>query len=122
MSQFEFDGGMKLIHTGNWGARGAFTTWDGEWRYQLEKGAVFWDGDRVEVSQMNDAKDDLPNAPDFPGFDRHGVLTDLAAALREGRRPVSDGADNLASIAMVFAAIRSIEEGRRVMLNEFPTT
>jgi len=55
----------------------------------------------------------------LPGFDRAGVLNDLAVAI-EGQVPsaLPTVADNLKSLAMVFAAIRSVKEGRRVELSE----
>jgi predicted dehydrogenase len=62
----------------------------------------------------------LLDAAGFPGFDRAGVLRDLAEAV-EGRPTAAlpTVEDNLRSLAMVFAAIRSLKEDRRVELREF---
>jgi predicted dehydrogenase len=45
-------------------------------------------------------------------------LDDLLAALRSGRPAPTDAADNLHTLAMVYAASKSAREGRRVMLDE----
>ena len=108
-----------MVHNGNWGATGAFTNWDGEWRIQREKGTVYWDGEKLELTRNNDAVDEIPQIEGFPGFDRHGVLAEFAAAVREEREPLVDGREHLRSLAMAFAAMRSSDEGRRVELSEF---
>ena len=43
-----------------------------------------------------------------------GVMQDFVAAVRGGPPPETAGADNLKSLAMVFAAIESAETGRPV--------
>ncbi|HMI68461.1 MAG TPA: hypothetical protein VK510_00615 [Solirubrobacteraceae bacterium] len=45
-------------------------------------------------------------------------VDDLFDALEAGRRPETEGAENLGTLAMVFAAIRSAEERRAVALQE----
>jgi predicted dehydrogenase len=46
------------------------------------------------------------------------ILDEFFAAIREDREPECSARDNLKSLAMVFAAIQSAKEGRRVELAE----
>jgi len=46
------------------------------------------------------------------------ILTEFTSAIREDREPECSAEDNLNSLAMVFAAIRSAKEGRTVKLSE----
>ena len=46
------------------------------------------------------------------------ILDEFFAAIREDRDPECSAADNLKSLAMVFAAIQSAKEKRRVELAE----
>lgn len=47
------------------------------------------------------------------------IVVEFLAAIRENRTPECSGRDNLRSLVMVFAAIRSAQEGRWVELSEF---
>jgi len=114
---FDYRGGMRVLC-------GPMTKFEGDWLIETDRGAASWGGDdaRWELGKDETAKGPtggLIDAPGFPGFDRAGVLNDLTEAL-EGRRPASlpTAAENLPSLAMVFAAVRSIKEGRRVDLKE----
>ena len=46
------------------------------------------------------------------------VLCEFLAALDEDREPECNASDNLKSMAMVFGAVKSAKEGRRVQLSE----
>jgi predicted dehydrogenase len=57
---------------------------------------------------------ELPPVPDLPAEGHAGVILDFVTAREEGRDPLSVNTDNIRSLAMVFAAIDSVESGRRV--------
>ena len=48
-----------------------------------------------------------------------GSMGELMAALNEGREPLTSSRDNLDSIRIAAAGVRSSEEGRTVRLEEF---
>ncbi len=48
-----------------------------------------------------------------------GSMAEMMRAVTEGREPLTSGRDNLNSIKIAFAAVRSSEEGRTVRLSEF---
>nr|WP_238342329.1 Gfo/Idh/MocA family oxidoreductase [Actinopolymorpha rutila] len=49
-----------------------------------------------------------------------GPMSDLQAAVAQGRAPLTSGRDNLGTLRVVHAACRSAEEGRRVRVDEVP--
>ena len=48
-----------------------------------------------------------------------GSMSEMMSAVMEGREPLTSGRDNLNSIKIAFAAVKSSEEGRTVRLSEF---
>ena len=45
-------------------------------------------------------------------------MTEFVSAIREGREPECSSQDNIKSLAMVFAGIKSAQEDRRVEIAE----
>lgn len=115
---FEFDGGARYVFTGSWIARGEETSWNGDWVVDGEHGTVRWDGER-EVRLTCTGED--PRSVEIPtGVPEEiaGSLREFISALRSGEAPSNTAAENLHSLAMVFAATRSAETGRRVSIPE----
>ena len=54
--------------------------------------------------------------PPLPALDRLGVLHELRSAVAEGREPECSAADNLRTLAVVFALAESTERGRPVRI------
>ena len=102
---------------------GPQTEFDGDWVLQTDRGCATWGGGDVEWELGDGETGELLGDEGFPGFDRAGVLNDLAVAI-EGQTPsaLPTVTDNLKSLAMVFAAVRSVKEGRRVELSELIST
>ena len=48
-----------------------------------------------------------------------GSMGEMMSAISEDREPLTSGRDNLDSIRIVMASVRSSEEGRTVRLDEF---
>ncbi|OPZ09057.1 MAG: 4-carboxy-2-hydroxymuconate-6-semialdehyde dehydrogenase [candidate division BRC1 bacterium ADurb.BinA364] len=110
---FDYSGRVKALC-------GPATKFDGHWLIETDRGCAWWDGEEAQWQAGQGESGELLDESGFPGFDRAGVLNDLRDAL-DGRRPAAlpDAGDNLKSLAMVFAAIRSVQEnGRRVELAE----
>lgn len=112
---FEFEGGARYTYSGSWCAPGRETSWNGRWRVSGADGTAEWDGDGAPSAEIRGlaAEQELDTAPE--GID--GALADFLAALRTGERPETDARANIASLAMVEAAVRSASTGRRVRLD-----
>ena len=51
-----------------------------------------------------------------------GVIADFLGAVQNGQRPMTEGTDNIHSLAMVLSAITSAETGQRVSIVQQTTT
>ena len=120
MALFDCADGVTMSYRGSWCAEGAPTAWEASWRIVGHKGTLIWDGNtafRAEVPGPRDGllADMVPlevPALSAPLLEGHaGVIADFLAARANGTTPLTDTTDNIQSLAMTFAAIRSAEEG-----------
>jgi predicted dehydrogenase len=112
---FAMEGGARYTYTGSWCSPGAETSWNGVWRLSGEKGSASWDGDHDPVLDGDVDHSPRPAAP-YSGIE--GALLVFTDALRTGVPPMGEVHENLLSLAMVEAAVRSAETGRRVQLDD----
>ena len=114
---FEFAGGAVFSFTGSWCSPGLETSWNGSWRVSGAGGSATWDGDGAPAAQAADGTVIVAE----PGTDPEeiaGSLAEFVDAVRTGRIPSGEAHSNISSLAMVEAAIRSAEEGRRFTIAE----
>ena len=122
---FELTGGIVFCYRGSWTAEGARTAWESSWRVSGSEGTAIWDGENEPFAARPDGEiqpgnlwrgeNALEVSSDWGGRSHHaGCLDEMLAALAEGRRAETDCRDNVKSIAMVFAAIESAREGRKL--------
>lgn len=117
---FEFEGGARYSYTGSWCAPGLETSWNGRWRVSGARGSAEWDGEgppRVEGAEIEGsaAVDAAPEQID-------GSLAEFVAAVRTGAGPSTEAHGNVASLAMVEAAVRSASTGARVRIADVVET
>jgi predicted dehydrogenase len=105
---FEMEGGARYVFNGSWCSPGAETSWNGSWRVSAEKGTVLWNGEDEPVVQA-EARIDEPDRSPYSGI--AGALQVFLQALRTGERPSGEVHENVMSLAMVEAAVRSAETG-----------
>ncbi len=94
---------------------------NGEWRYEGPKGTLTWEGFSLFHTHAHKADPPVRAELDLDGDDSgelNPVLVEFVDALKEDRAPECNAEDNLKSMAMVFAALKSIEEKREVELAE----
>jgi len=123
---FEFQGGSVFCYRGSWCAEGSPTSWDASWRVTGSKGTAIWDGASVPYCEVVAPSDEARFISDVKGIDattswdgregHFGCLDEMFSALSEGRSAETDCRDNLKSMAMVFGAIESAREGRKVQI------
>jgi predicted dehydrogenase len=121
---FELETGARVLYDGCWHPRSQSTDWNCRWLVDCEGGVLTLDRDRVRIAEGAD-----PHAPLEPGAGRdvplvalpHGdqkaLLLDFIAAVREGRQAATTAADNVRSLAMVFAAVEAAGSGREVAID-----
>lgn len=117
---FEFDDGARYSFSGSWCAPGAETSWNGEWRVSAARGTALWSGDDAPTVDVPVADAEPAPEPGEPSpYDGiAGSLAIFCAALRSGETPMGEVHENAMSLAMVEAAVRSAELGRRVLLDD----
>ncbi|TDQ41706.1 Gfo/Idh/MocA family protein [Aureibacillus halotolerans] len=125
---FEMDNGIVFTYRGSWSSIGAGTSWQSEWRIQGSKGTALWNGEKelfADVKQLKENKegdflDEIVHVPiqaDVSRREGHeGCLDEMFQALEEGRLAETDCTSNIKSMAMVFGAIKSAKEGKKVLL------
>lgn len=112
---FEMTGGVRYTYVGSWCSPGRQTSWNGEWRLSAEKGSAHWDGDHDPV--LDSEADPAPHTAS-PFFGIEGALLVFTDALRTGAPPMGEVHENVLSLAMVEAAVRSTDTGRRVLIDD----
>lgn len=126
VAAFELSGGAVFSYRGSWVAEGASTSYDGSWRVGGTSGSITWDGQQ----QLTLDVISRPDGPHEPGTTRREMIdatpvdrsmhaSGLAAildAIQVGKEPETAAVDNLMSLAMVDAAIRSSRLRRTVAL------
>jgi predicted dehydrogenase len=122
-AMIEFDGGTVVSYRGSWVSPGPQTAWAGEWRMECAGGEIAWTSrdnrgasvDRVIVRPLGKRARRLElSAPVH--IDRAGSLRAFAKAVATGEQPESSGRDNLGSISLMNAAIRSASTGEPVRI------
>ena len=112
---FEMAGGTRYVYTGSWCSPGDVTSWNGTWRVSGEKGTAGWDGDHDPVLSAEVAGGE-PAGPPYSGIG--GALQVFVRALRTGETPSGEVHENVMSLAMVEAAVRSAASGRVERLDD----
>lgn len=92
--------------------------YNGSWRFDGPFGSITWADNKMSHGHQHrtDAHVDRSIEPTEPPGN---IVSEFLAAIDENRDPECAAADHLWSLAMVFAAIRSAEENRRVQISEF---
>jgi predicted dehydrogenase len=118
----EFAGGLIISYRASIDSPGAPTTWGGEWAMEFASGEAWWTSrgdagsrlapERLTIRRQGGAAVEQ-ELPQLRHIDRAGTTDAFARAVHEGREPLpfSSGRDNLKSLAMVEACIRSAEAG-----------
>ena len=123
---FEFEDGVVFTYRGSWCAEGGNTSWESAWRIIGTKGTLIWDGgDNFDAKVALDgtgllrevASVEVPAPADIAQTYGHAsVIAEFLDAIEQGRPPETAGHDNIKSLAMVFAAIKSAKTRQRVTI------
>ncbi|MBQ9612778.1 MAG: Gfo/Idh/MocA family oxidoreductase [Lachnospiraceae bacterium] len=116
----QFENGFKVNFDVSLCSIGFETGWQCNWMIQTDLGAAEWkyDGPVDLVMSYETEGRDLKEEFYFPGQDRAGVLNELKKGIKGEPCAVPTVEDNLNSLAISFAAMKSIEEQRVVSMSE----
>ena len=119
---FRFSGGVMVSHRAVGCTLGYVPAGhNGEWRFETPEGTLTWEGAKLFYTRSHRTpakiREELPlDQPETGG--QNPVLVEFLHALKENRAPECNAEDNLKSMAMVFAALKSVKEKREVQLSE----
>jgi predicted dehydrogenase len=121
---FEMTGGIVYTYRGSWCSEGLNTSWECDWRIIGDQGTVKWDGGGGFQAQVVEQADGFHSklkdveAPAFDAGDKvgghNGLIREFLRCVRTGETPETVCTDNIKSLAMVFGAIESAEQGHEV--------
>jgi predicted dehydrogenase len=111
---FTFERGVSACYTGSMVARGLATPQDGIITVVGEGGALRLESDSQVRWYGGKGGSEVIPPPVMPFTDLAATLREFLAAIREGRQPETHLEDNVRTLAMVEAAIRSVETGQPV--------
>lgn len=124
VATFEMTNDVVYTYQGSWCSEGCNTTWECDWRIVGEKGSVRWNGGddfRCEVVQGKEGfvykqrERTVPKAcPKRLTGGHAGPIAEFVRCVRSGEVPETICTDNIKSLAMVHAAVRSAGQKRRV--------
>ena len=113
-------GGIRYTYTGSWCSSGLATSWNGRWRVSGEHGTACWDGagepvaDPAQFLDTDAAPGADPGGADDAVCQVSRPLAEFVRALRTGAVPWGECGDNVLTLAMAEAAIRSSADGAPV--------
>ena len=121
---FEMTQGIVYTYRGSWCAEGLNTAWECDWRIIGTQGSVTWDGAtgfKAEVLAKSGGFRSEMQAVDLPNYEatdkvggHAGLIREFVCCVQTGASPETICTDNIKSLAMVFGAIASAEQGCRV--------
>ena len=122
---FEMSDGSVFCYRGSWCAEGCQTSWEAFWRVMGSKGTAIWDNTGVyaEIAVPSEKAKFINNVQrvdgkiDTEGSEGHfGCFDEMFDALIHNRKAETDCTDNIKSMKMVFGALQSAREGRKIHL------
>ena len=119
---FEMTDGVVFTYRGSWCSEGCNTSWNGDWRIIGDGGTMLYDHDNDPHGQVVTSDEDkkrkfvdleIVDSP-VEKTGMHGGLCEMLHFLKTGEKSQCECHDNIKSLAMVFGAIESSKEGKRV--------
>ena len=117
---FQYADGLVATHVSVGCAVGSQTSWNGDWRIEGPEGSIDWDPVKMWHVRLHRTEQKLREEifPVSVTPPEQAILDEFFGAIQDDREPECSAQDNLKSLAMVFGAIQSTKEGRRVELAE----
>ena len=115
-----FSNGVVVSYRGSWMSSNTPTNWGGDWKLECEHGLIDFttrqggpfgtQGDKVSIRRRTGVIEPQP-LPHMPVWGRSAGVLDLQRWIETGVPSQNAAESNLGSLAIVEAAIRSVEHG-----------
>ncbi|MFA6293177.1 MAG: Gfo/Idh/MocA family oxidoreductase [Victivallales bacterium] len=122
---FEMTDGVILTYRGSWCSEGMNTSWECDWRAVGTKGSCIWDGRDLIKGQARNGEEGffrpqkdftVPVEKKLVHGGHAGVIREFIDCVKTGATPQTVCHDNIKSLAMVHAAVKSAETGKKVAI------
>jgi len=115
---FEMNNGARVLYNASWCAKGSFCDWNANWQIECEKGTVTYRNGEIRVLHVPELysleKTEILQHTQPPLTAQHYVLDEFIRCVKTRKQPNTVAKDNIRSVAMVFAAVKAMETGRKV--------
>ncbi|MBW3623896.1 MAG: Gfo/Idh/MocA family oxidoreductase [Armatimonadetes bacterium] len=121
---FQMTDGLVYTYRGSWCAEGLNTSWECEWRIVGETGTATWNGhsefkaQRAKQAAGFHSELETLEVPEVDAGDKQGghkgLIREFVQCVRTGGTPETVCTDNIKSLAMVFGAIESADQGKEI--------
>lgn len=115
---FEMNNGARVLYNASWCAKGDFCDWNGNWQIEGEKGTLIYQKGEIRLLSAprlyTVKKEEIVYPLPLKVQGQAHILQDFLRSVSLRKAAPTDVRDNIHSVAMVFAAVRAMETGRRV--------
>ena len=116
--QFQMNNDARIVYNASGCAQGDFCDWNGNWLIEGDKGSIVYENNRITLNRTDSRHQvthtEIVDPPNSPLVGQALLLSKFIEAIQSDSRPPTDVANNLRSIAMVFAAVTAIETGKSI--------
>lgn len=117
---FTFPQDITVTYHASWVSTGLNNTWDGDWRFEGEKGVIVMHKDRIRLQKklgLVDRRYTFAPAQsvkliEMPRTRQAYLIQEFYEAVTHGKPPATTIQDNIKSLQMVFDVIESSKSGR----------
>ena len=116
------EGDIPVIWDGDWCARGATTSWEGEWQFVGSRGRLFWDG-VIDLAFRTSVRLEIPGqeVQELISVEpvqerRLPLLEHFIDSIGRGQQPEPSIEDNRKTLAVVFGSLESVLKKEEVRL------
>ena len=122
---FEMTDGVIFTYRGSWCSEGMNTSWECDWRAVGSKGTCLWDGREAIKGQSSNGSEGffrpqkdfaIPIEKKLVHTVHAGLIREFIDCVKNGGTPQTICHDNIKSLAMVHAAVKSAETGKKVVI------
>jgi predicted dehydrogenase len=111
--RFTMDNGARVVYSASWCAQGDFCNWNGNWLIEGDKGSILYRDGEITLNHADGrykvSSSETIEPEEMPATAQSFVLTHFVESVQNGTRPETFVADNLRSIAMVFASVEAVQ-------------
>ena len=127
-AQIEFGGSVHASYVGSWCSQALETSWNANWRFDCERGALLVQDDRVFMQKLlgtgagpgalvneHDERRELPLLP-MERETQDYLLHEFYEAVRDGAQTGANAQDNIKTMELVFGVVSACDTGQPVRL------